>query len=592
MGDSNRNEPQLPEVQPTSTSSIRAAGRWERAKFIFHAIEVRLRFVAIFVGIGLLMAYWTTIENYWDRWTRPTGGLTAIDADSEFYCPMHPSVVRDTLEPNGEIPDCPICGMPLSKRKKGEAAELPAGVLARLQLTPERIRLAGVQTVPVAYQPLVNEVRTVGYVQHDDSSLADIVTRVGGYIEKLYIDTSFATVEAGEKLAEIYSPDLYSTAQELLLARKHGSADLIENAKQRLRLLGISDAEIADILESGKARSELLIRSPQSGHVVEKNVVVGASVKPGSLLFRVANLTKVWIEADVYERDLSLLRMGQDVEATVEAFPGMTFPGKVGLIYPELNVETRTNRVRIVVDNPGHLLRPGMFATVLIKTPVSETEPFRTHLANLRTKPKASDDESLIEFQKICPVTGRPLGSMGKPIKFAVAETTVFLCCKGCEEPIQESPDAYLQRLSPPPPGSVLTVPERAVIDTGTQQIVYVEREPGLFEGIAVKLGPRSGNFYPVLDGVSVGDQVVASGSFLLDAETRLNPAAASAYFVQLVGQPANPRMHRHQLKKRFCFLRDTVRTSPSYPWPTRSWHLRKSCVRSRGCHWGRWASQ
>lgn len=516
---------------PQGIEIERPMTRWERSKFVFRGIEVRLRFIAIFVGIGLLMAYWPTLENYWDRWTRPGGALSAISADSEFYCPMHPSVVRDTLEPNGELPECPICGMPLSKRKKGEIAELPDGVLARLQLTPERIQLAGVQTVAASYMPLAAEVRTVGYVQYDESRLADIVTRVGGYIEKLYVDKTYATVEADQALAEIYSPDLYSTAQELLLAQKHGANELIGNARQRLTLLGVNDAEIDEILSLKEARAQLLIRSPQAGLVVEKNIVAGASVEAGSTLFKIADLSTVWIEADVYERDLAIVRPGQDVEATVEAYSGKTFPGKIALVYPQLNAATRTNRIRVVLENIDRLLRPGMFATVVVKSPVSETEPFKAQLASLRNKPLATDDQSLIKFQKNCPVTGRVLGSMGTPVKSAVSGTTVFLCCEGCLDPLQEDGIEYLARLAPPPADTVLSVPERAVIDTGTQQIVYVEREPGLFEGVAVKIGPRSGNFYPVLEGLAVGDKVVASGSFLLDAETRLNPAAASAFF-------------------------------------------------------------
>ncbi|HMO86768.1 MAG TPA: hypothetical protein PKC18_17805, partial [Lacipirellulaceae bacterium] len=161
--------------------------RRQRAQFVFRAIEVRLRFIALFVGIGLLMAYWTTLEAYWDRWTRPTA-MAAADSDTEYYCPMHPNVIRPGLEPNGAVPNCPICGMPLSKRRKGEVPALPEGVLTRVQLSPERVQLAGVKTSPVSYMPLSQEVRTVGYVQYDESQLSEIVTRVGGYLEKLFVN--------------------------------------------------------------------------------------------------------------------------------------------------------------------------------------------------------------------------------------------------------------------------------------------------------------------------------------------------------------------------------------------------------------------
>ena len=166
-------------ASPTGDTSPPGANRWQRTKFLFRAIEVRLRFIGLFIGIGLLMAYWSTIEAYWDRWTRPDTATTATSAGTEYYCPMHPTVIRPGLEPNGAVPSCPICGMPLSLRKKGEVPELPEGVLTRVQLSPERVQLAGVKTVPVSYMPLAKEVRTVGYVQYDETRLAEIVTRSG-----------------------------------------------------------------------------------------------------------------------------------------------------------------------------------------------------------------------------------------------------------------------------------------------------------------------------------------------------------------------------------------------------------------------------
>ncbi len=513
--------------------------RWQRAKFVFRAIEVRLRFIALFVVIGLLMLYWRTIENYWDRWTRPSSQAAAAELGTEYYCPMHPSVIRPGLEPNGSVPSCPICGMPLSKRNKGEVPTLPEGVTARVQLTPERVKLAGIETVAASYMPLAKEVRTVGYVAYDERRLSDIVTRVSGYLEKLFVDNTFVMVTEGEPLAEIYSPELYSSVQELLLAEKYGSKDLVVSSRQRLKLLGISDTEIDNVLASSEDRPRLLIRSPQSGQVVKKNVVEGASVEAGTTLFKIADLTEVWIEADVFERDLSFLREGQSVEATIEAIPGRKFAGEISLIYPELNPETRTNRVRIAVENSDLLLRPGMYATVLVKTAMSETEPFRAQLASRQMLRTNSSDAERIAQQKVCPVTGAKLGSMGKPVKFELANQTVFLCCDSCAKTLRESPEKYLERLSTPPEGTVLSIPENAVIDTGRSKVVYVERELGLFEGVEVELGPRAGGYYPVLAGLSSSDRVAAAGSFLLDAETRLNPAAASSYF-GASGGPAN----------------------------------------------------
>jgi Cu(I)/Ag(I) efflux system membrane fusion protein len=502
----------------------------QRAWLIIKAIEVRLRFILVLLVSFVVIGYWDTIKNYWEKWTRPAQTATGLASDQEFYCPMHPSVVRTSLDPGDKLPSCPICGMPLSKRKKGQAAELPEGVLARVQLSPERIHLAGIETAPVDYQPLAREVRTVGYVDFDESRLSRVTSRVDGFVEKLYVDRTFGTVVANEPLAEVYSPELYSTVQELLMTLKRGSPELVASGRERLKLLGISDQEIDEIIKSGKATQRLVLRSARSGHVIRKEIVLGDRIMAGQMLFEVADLSVVWIEAEVFERDIGLLRVGQKVTASVPAYPHRTFEGQVALIHPHLESQTRTNRVRFEIANPGHDLRPGMYANVRIEMPIRELEPFKSRLFSSQAA-AGEDDESLIAFQKVCPVTGLKLGSMGKPIKKVVEGKTVFLCCPACEEKLNKDPQTYLAKLAPPPEDQVLAVAERAVIDTGTRKVVYVEREPGVFEGVAVELGPRAGEFYPVLSGLSPGDRVAAAGAFLVDAETRLNPAAAGTFY-------------------------------------------------------------
>jgi Cu(I)/Ag(I) efflux system membrane fusion protein len=445
-------------------------------------IEVRLRFILVLVAVGLFIGYWDTIKNYWDRWTRPAAvAVKELRADQEFYCPMHPQVVRSSLEPNGDVPQCPICGMPLSLRKKGEAAPLPPGVTGRVQLSPERVQLAGIQTVEIGYQPLLKQLTTVGNVTYDESRLSRVVSRVSGYIEKLYVDQTFVKVNQGDPLAEIYSPDLYSAAQELVMALKRGAAlaELAASARQRLKLLGISAEEIDAIATSLKAVPRLVIRAPRSGYVIGKAVVAGAKVDEGMTLLEVADLSVVWIEAEVYEKDIALLRVGQRVSAAMES-TSESFSGKVALIYPQMDSATRTNRVRFEVDNPRGELRPGMYATVRISTALGA-------MASLRSAVK------------------RPAAG-GTPATVTVSQSL-------------------------PRNEDVLAVPERAVIDTGSKQIVYVERAAGLFEGVEVQLGSRSGEFYPVLKGLRPHDRVAAAGAFLVDAETRLNPAAAATFF-------------------------------------------------------------
>ena len=211
---------------------------------IVKVIEVRLRFVVVLVLVGLLIGKWDTIVNYWDRYTRPASVASRrLPDDQEFFCPMHPLVVRDHYEPDGGVPKCPICGMPLSLRTKGKAEELPAGVTARVQLSPDRIELAGIETAEVQFRPFSKRISTVGTVAYDEGRLSRVVSRTSGYVEKLYIDRTFVKVNRGDPLAEIYSPDLYSTAQEMLLAAKGDpSKDLAASARRRLKLFGVSRA--------------------------------------------------------------------------------------------------------------------------------------------------------------------------------------------------------------------------------------------------------------------------------------------------------------------------------------------------------------
>jgi Cu(I)/Ag(I) efflux system membrane fusion protein len=463
----------------TTEEIVAPLSAWQKLKLVVEVVEVRLRFIVVLAAVGALIVYWDSIKNHWDKWTRPAQtAVVSLPADEELYCPMHPQVVRSAMEPNGEMPKCPICGMPLSLRKKAVAAPLPKGVTGRVELSPERIQMAGVQTVPVQWRPMSKEITTVGEVAYDETKLSRITSRVGGYVEKLYVDRTFVKVAKGDPLAEIYSPELYIAAKELVLTmRPDGPKDLMQSARQRLSLLGISPQEIDQIAASGKAVPRLTLRSPQSGYVIAKDVVEGSRVEEGMTLVQVADLATVWIEADVYETDIALLRPGQKIQASVEALPNRAFSGTIALVYPRVDAATRTNRVRFALDNASGDLRPGMYASVRISIPLKEIEPFKTLIANAAHSP----------FRQVA-LGGEALGE-------------------------------------------VPAVPESAVVDTGTKKIVYVEREPGLFEGVEVELGPRTDGLYPVIQGLAAGDRVAAAGAFLIDAETRLNPAAASTYF-------------------------------------------------------------
>ncbi len=540
---------------------------WKRIRFLTKVVEIRLRFILVVVATFILIGKWDVIKNLWDKWTRPASVAAVHQSDVEYFCPMHPTVVRDSLEPDGSIPKCPICSMPLSKRKKGEAVKLPDRVLARVELSAERRQMGGIATAPAEYRRLSKQIQTVGTVQYDETRQSQIVARTAGFIDKLYVDKSYESVGKGEPLAMLYSPDLSSTAADLMLALDRGAADLVESGKERLRLLGVgdneiqeivasrqllvalkrndqgafkaavaklqklgmTDAEIDDIKTTRNAPSGLVIRSPVSGHVINKQIVQGSRVDAGMTLFDVADLSHAWVEADVFEGDIPLLRPGQDVEVTLEGQPNQVFRGQILLVHPHVEMATRTDRVRIDLPNPGHVLRPGMYATVKINVPLYEIEPYKTALAASKG-PVGTDDASLIAFQKTCPVRGNKLGSMGPPVKLAVQNTTVFLCCPACVDDFNKDQKRFLAALAAPPANEVLTVPEAAVIDTGAKKIVYVEREPGVFDGIEVEVGPVVNGVYPIIKGLRAGERVAAAGAFLVDAETRLNPAAGAAY--------------------------------------------------------------
>ncbi|HEV3165821.1 MAG TPA: efflux RND transporter periplasmic adaptor subunit [Isosphaeraceae bacterium] len=535
------------QTDPAAPSSVVAEEapmtRWQKFRLVVKVVELRLRFIALMAATALVFAYWDTLWNRYDKWTRPSGEHHATASNIEYYCPMHPQVVQDTTG------TCPICGMPLTKRKKGEKAVLPPGVTARVELAPFRVQQAGIKIAEVGYAPMTQTLTTVGYVAFDERGIADIVSKVPGKtrVEKLYVNFTGQDVEAGQPVAELYSPELSQAIEELLNAARRAASSLqpktdlarsllsdrqemVRASSEKLKRWGITQAQIDEILKTGKTNVTIPILSPIRGHVFKKNVVEGQEVQEGYTMLEVADLHTVWVQAQLFEHQLGSVHEGQSVEATVEAFPGKTFPGKVEFIQPHLDPATRTVEVRFALDNPGHRLRPGMFATVTLKTSLATTPDFQTRAT---ARPISGGETRLAsltaEQQKTCPVTSLKLGSMGDPILVEVQERKIWTCCPACPPKLKAQPARYLARLAPAPQDEVLSVPESAVIDTGSRKVVYVESEPGVFEGREVILGPRTGNRFPVLEGLAPGEKIAASGAFLIDAESRINPGAVPA---------------------------------------------------------------
>jgi Cu(I)/Ag(I) efflux system membrane fusion protein len=320
------------------------------------------------------------------------GSGTSASSGQIYYCPMHPSVVEN--HPG----ECPICSMTLVRKPEGKASPpgkavlgaRTAGVpgLADVDLTPERIQLIGMRTATVKREAIGGDLRTVGVVAADERGLAQINTRFGGWIQKLLVSETGERVRRGQILATIYSPEVFRAEQELLLAHGWSAAageakpspdhedlagGLDTNARRRLELLGIAPQEIDEMLRIGKAVEAIPIRSPVDGYVVGKNAVAGVAVQPGSVLFEVADLSRVWVNADIYEQDISRIHVGQRGRLELASYPGEMQAGKVTFIYPVLDSGNRTLRVRLEFKNKsdrnGPRLRPGMYGTVYLDLP-------------------------------------------------------------------------------------------------------------------------------------------------------------------------------------------------------------------------------
>ncbi|GAB4482536.1 MAG: efflux RND transporter periplasmic adaptor subunit [Thermodesulfovibrionales bacterium] len=339
------------------------------------------------------------------------------------------------------------------KENGGEQEDAPA-----VEIPEDKQQMIGVRTVEVAEQQLSNVLRTVGRVEYDERRLSTVNVKIEGWIEKLMVDYTGRYVRKGEPLAEVYSPELIATQQELINAvrwmsenpggdarrlgamLRNDSAAIVEAARQRLRLWDISEDQIRRIEESGRPFRTVTIYSPVSGYVVQKMVFQGMRVTPGEKLFDLADLGTVWIVAEVYENELGLVREGQHAKITLSYFPGKELNARIEYVYPALSSETRTAKVRFTVANPGLQLKPQMFTNVEVILPL----------------------------------------------------------------------------------GKRLAVPEEAVLDTGTRQVVYVDKGEGYFEPREVKVGVKAEGLREILSGLKRGERVASSAIFLIDSEAQL----------------------------------------------------------------------
>lgn len=341
-----------------------------------------------------------------------------------------------------------------SPQGKIEAALIGTEPGTTVQLDADEINAAGVQLVKVSAARVKSSVESVGRVEQPEAQLATVPARVAGRIDKLYIQFTGQDVRRGQPVAEIYSPDLIASAEEYRLALKNrdrmrgssqkeaidNSNDLVAASRRRLELWGLNEKQI-EAAGSGTSGLHVTMYATAGGTVVERKVTGGQYVNAGDALFTVADLSTVWVKADVYEFQIPHIRPGQMVEITSDALPDRVLQGRVDFIEPEANPQTRTIPVHVHVPNPAMRLRPGMYIRARFISP-------------------------------------------------AKRET--------------------------------LVVPRSAVLDTGTRKLVYVAKNDGVFEAREIQAGAPTEEVFPILNGLKAGEQVVTSGNFLIDSQTRL----------------------------------------------------------------------
>jgi len=318
---------------------------------------------------------------------------SAAEASKTLYtCGMHPQVIQD--HPG----DCPICGMKLTPiHVSSSATNANAGASSEataIFIDSATKQNMNIRTAIIEAGPLRKVVRTVGTIDYNETALADVTTKLKGWIEQLNVDATGQLVHKGEPMFEIYSPELYSAEAEYLLALKGGAtndadvSELRETAANKLKFFDVPESQIAELEKTGKARKSLPIAAPISGFIVEKNIVQGQMVDAGMRLYRIADLGIVWVLAQIYEQDLPFVKLGQEAVVKVASFPDREFRGRVTFIYPTVDEKTRTARVRLEFENPGYFLKPGMFVSAEIKADIGDSAVLVPDSAVLRSGAK------------------------------------------------------------------------------------------------------------------------------------------------------------------------------------------------------------
>ncbi|MDD2736403.1 MAG: efflux RND transporter periplasmic adaptor subunit [Desulfuromonadaceae bacterium] len=345
-------------------------------------IAIPLMLVIVIAAVAAGWLY----QNGWFK--DDGGGHSKLEHKVQLWtCSMHPFIIKD--KPG----TCPICGMELIKKIDNAPADgtamtpeqkQQADMLGHVSMSTVQQVMANVATIEAKNGTLNKEINGVGIVQYDQSRQAKVTAWIAGRIDKLNVDTVGAYVSTGKPVAEIYSPDLVATQQEYLLAIKsrdqlknspipsisQNGAGLVSSAKQRLMLFGVKESQIAELEKSGTPNIRLPIYTPLSGVVIDKMVQQGQYVNVGEVLFNIADLSKVWVEIDVFENEVPYVRVGQQVEIRSAIEHGAAFNGRISFVYPFHDPKTHTVKARVEMPNPGHRLKPDMFVNAIIRIPL------------------------------------------------------------------------------------------------------------------------------------------------------------------------------------------------------------------------------
>ncbi|MEE9296785.1 MAG: efflux RND transporter periplasmic adaptor subunit [Phycisphaerae bacterium] len=405
--------------------------------------------------------------------------------------------------------DCPICGMEMVEVDVGESGEDQTAPRT-LTLSAMAQKLAEIQTVAVERKTVSAEIRMVGKIDYDETRLGYITAWVPGRLDRLYVDYTGIPVRKGDHMVYMYSPELGTAQTELLEALRRTkptqnnrssvlherAGEWLEDIRDKFRLWGFGDGQITEIEERGTSSNYMTIHAPMGGIVIHKNVLEGMYVQTGTRIYTIADLAHVWVKLDAYESDLAWLRYGQQVEFETEAYPGETFAGTVSFIAPVLDAKTRTVKVRVNVENADGRLKPEMFVRAVVHSEVA---------AGGRV------------------VDARLAGKWMCPMHPEVIQEDPGDCSR-CGMPLLRTESLGFVSVQAGDVEAPLVIPASAPLITGKRALVYVQLpdKPGTYQGREIRLGPRVGNEYIVLDGLVEGERVVVHGNFKIDSAMQI----------------------------------------------------------------------